>query len=326
MRIKAVFMYRRHHSPVNIKVLSGKLLLHWPQKLPAATSNKNLSFRTCTNNALWCFMESVELIAPHGFNDQREGIRNKTITIDLCSLSLKAVLSIVSIVRCKLFSRRKHKNVSFKCSHLLTHTRSIQKQESASVAATKSRSNRGNHLEYPEGPAHYPNLFGMELHYFAISTQSPNPFYKADSPVQCVLLGDCIHDRDPMFFITSNARSLLGHDIYSGGRELKSSWVKICNVSSVQLGYSFAFRDWIRRSRLGLPRHVTVTDIEPLCILLRSTKGIGTHRCNKRQAVCYIVMALYVSLSMDGGLGGKSWAGSVLCGLFESFTDDTSGR
>ena len=79
---------------------------------------------------------------------------------------------------------------------------------SAFSTATKSRSNRENYLEYPTGPAHYPDLFGKELHYFAISTQSPNSFYKADSPVQCVLLGDCIHD-------WANARSLLGHDIFS---------------------------------------------------------------------------------------------------------------
>ena len=98
------------------------------------------------------------------------------------------------------------------------HTRQVSGSShlwSASAAATKSRSNTENYLQYPTGPAHYPDLFGKELHYFAISTQSPIPFCKADSPVQCVLLGDCIHDWASMFFITSNARSLLGHDIFS---------------------------------------------------------------------------------------------------------------
>ena len=36
-----------------------------------------------------------------------------------------------------------------------------------------------------------------------------------------------------------------------------------------------------------------------------------THRCNKRQAVCYIIMALYASLSEDSCLGRNvlSWPG-----------------
>ena len=131
---------------------------------------------------------------------------------------------------------------------------------------------------YPAGSVHYPNLFGIELHYFAISTQSPNPFSKADSPVQCVLLGDCIHDRVPMFFFTSNAHVAYQDMIFSlhtlrKGVEIFVGEDLQC-VSSVQLDYSIALVQ-IRRGNIGLPRHVTDTDIAPLCIQLRSTKSIG---------------------------------------------------